>query len=103
MTEETKAKPVANGRSNGETQKAFGGVMAIIAVMATCVGALVAITRPLSQRIDALERSIEVQREALIRIDDRERVDAGSLSGHSARLDALEKELRRLEQERRSP
>jgi len=67
-------------RSNGDSQKAFGGVMAILAVMATCVGALVATTRPMTQRIDHLERALETAVSNMDIDNARELSDAGKFS-----------------------
>ncbi len=44
---------MANAAGNGV--KWFGGVMAVIAVLGTMIGALVSVTRPMEQRLSQME------------------------------------------------
>lgn len=100
---------------SGAGAKAFGGIMAVFAILGVTCGVVASITIPMAQRIDQLERQIhahveerdhplfqtegiERNREAIRQIvvrmeedDQRERDDTAALADLNAHLSAVDK------------
>ena len=77
--------PKDTNNSNGNT-KAFGGVLAIIAIIA----GIYAMVEPMNQRIDFLERQLNSAAEKMTRDDERERIDMATISVMSERFAEVE-------------
>lgn len=79
--------------TTGEGAKAFGGIMAVFAIVSITIGSIIAVTRPMNQRIDDLRDDVKALKAEEKADNERERDDANLHGQITERLRTLEREV----------